>query len=228
MNYRFQMKTVHLLLIIGLVVFLLNWGCSTVISESPSTDSDISSISNASISTEMGTSTPNLVFANIKASFWWWNESAASGMDGDRPPPKTKYLELEKWEYDGEGLTTYPHEVDVTSELQNNSVTDFEGSVRIHISARFEDYETRSFEGSGLTCENRPWINERVLLYESVKIKSKSFKKSVVKDYDLTKLLNEKDDGRAICAMRFSTQVIDRSGKILNSKEKVVPVLLGD
>jgi hypothetical protein len=157
-----------------------------------------------------------------RMSFWWWNEADAIGMDGDNPPAKKRYIDLEKWEYgDGDGITTYPHEVDLVAEIANDSSSSFRAKVRFRAAARFEDYYAES------NCDESPWLDEdvvheqNVLLATGVKIVER-------KNYDITPFLNKRHGKMSICAFRFSVQVVDTSGSIVASKEKVVPVLLGD
>lgn len=66
----------------------------------PTKNSDItlSNISDAS-------TLPLLSIDYAKIYCWWWSESVVRrGFDGDNPPPKDQYIEVKKWEYDGDGL----------------------------------------------------------------------------------------------------------------------------
>ena len=174
-------------------------------------------------------STQGITASSPEASFWWWTEAVAkSGMDGDDPPAKTRYIALDRWVYDGEGITTSPHKVDLASSVVNNSNVDFKGKIKLQISARFEDYENAVYSDKGSSCEERPWVNERTVFERDINVQQKRAKKFERENYDLTKLLNEKYENGSICSMRIVVQVLDPSGSSLTSTEKIIPIQLGD
>lgn len=164
----------------------------------------------------------------MKVGFWWWEESVAAGMDGENPPKKTRYLDLERWEYDGEGLKTYPHNVDIAISVKNETAKPVDAKIELSLSARFEDYDRRSYTDQDNACKGRPWERERTVVEKQLRIDSNGVKLIEKQEYDLTKLLNEKVDGRSICAVRFRVEILDLQGNIRLKKEKIVPVLLGD
>ena len=168
---------------------------------------------------------------------WWWIDSdVQKGINADNPPFKKRYLEIEKWEYDGEGKKTYPKEVDFLSQISNESFTEFQGIIKFQLSARFEDYEKLYFRNQQDDSinfrednfEKLTWINEEVILEEKIIIEANRERTTERKAYDLTNLLNRKENGKPICALRFIVQVFDTAGNKITSKEKVMHILLGD
>ena len=211
-----------------ILLSVLGISCSTLGTKSSHATPEVGARQDRNILTISKTPDNPIRISDASIRFWWWEEADVAGMDGDRPPPKKRYIDLTRWEYDGEGIKTYPQEVDFVSQVANDATSDFQGLVRFRLSARFTDYETRVYEGPGLACEGLPWLNDRNVFEQKISISPKREKKVEKGNYDLSKLMNEKVGKNNICSFRFTVEVFDLLGNSLMSKEKVIPVLLGD
>lgn len=182
--------------------------------------------------------TPLIIVKDVKIFAWWWEESIArAGFDGDHPPPKTRYVEIAKWEYGGgDRITTSPHQIDVISRVANNSSDRFEGVVTFKLSLRFEDYERLysrdpvdgTIEFHNDVFDKVPWTDESVILDKKLTVAVGQEAKVEVKEYDITKMLNQRRDGNPICALRVVVQITDLSEENVAFGETVMHVLLGD
>ena|GEM_PF-5849516 len=164
---------------------------------------------------------------------WWWPESIVLDpkFNADYPPPKTKYVELTEWRYDGERLTTAPHTIDLVATALNPTNTTFKGRVKFRLYSRFEELiyisDSQTSPSDIKKCEDCPWIDELVLLDKDLVIESG--KESIIefKEYDLTQLLNKKKGNKALCAFSFVVEIANSSENVLQ-KERIIPVALGD
>jgi hypothetical protein len=182
------------------------------------------------------TDTQQVSLGSVKIFAHWWEEAVVRrGFDADNPPPKTRYAEIEEWRYDGEGITTYPHNLDFVSLLSNPSRDQFQGEVKIDVFARFSQYDrlytVNPKDGtSRLTeeFEKLPWTPIATLSRKSISIPAASEKKIELTNYDITNLLKQEVNGAPICGLRVLFTVFDRDGKPITLNEKVIPVVLGD
>lgn len=175
--------------------------------------------------------------SEVKMFAWWWDESTVQkGIDGDNPPPRSKYVEIVEWEYDGEGLTTYPHKIDFVSTFVNHSAIDTPRIVVITLSGRFENYDEivtlDSVNDSTIFLSEKfekiPWVDLAVIYRKKIDFKGDKEKRIEIKDHNIEYILNQEFQDKPICAIRVVAQLMDMSGNIVDSKEKIVRIKLGD
>lgn len=177
----------------------------------------------------------SLTIKDLKINGWWWPEHVVrEGFNGDNPPPKDQYIEIKKWQYDGDGLTTSPHQVDFLSTVVNNSRERFEGKLVFKVSFRFEDENlyTRDPKDGKIefhqdVFETLPWMDESSVLSRNVTVNGKEELSVNLKEFDITKILNKTRDGKSICALRLVAQITDESGRAVDSKETIMLVVMG-
>lgn len=238
MNYIYNKKTKNgILILLCLYASLAITSCSTHLQNAKEQSVERVENSENSSATKSETSViPLITVKDAKIYAWWWEESVArAGFDGDHPPPKTRYVEIVKWEYGGgDRITTSPHQVDFISIVANNSNERFEGVVTFKLSIRFDDerlYSRDPVDGTvefhNDVFEKIPWTDESVILDKKVIVEVGPETKLEVKEYDLTKFLNLIKGGNSICALRLVVQVTDLSGKNVASKETVMRVVMG-
>jgi len=157
---------------------------------------------------------PLVAVTDAKIFAWWWKESVArAGIDGDNPPPKTEYVELKEWRYDGEGLTTAPHEIDLVSAIRNNSRAEVEVSVRFYLSRQFDGIST--------------WTAKAAVFHETRTIRPQETVDLKVENFDISSILNEQQNGNAISGLRLVVEIADAKGNQLSKKETTAKIVMG-
>jgi len=218
-------------LVCGLLLFG-NSACATFLPQGGLSNTSIANSDRA-----LAPTSPKVFVRQVKTSFLWWDQSdAEQGIDTTDPPKKRRYEDLERWEYDGEGIKTSPHQVDFVATIENDSPTKFKGHLSFTLSARFADYEKlyrRSSSDDSVTFleaefEKLPWVKDSTVLEHSIEINAESTTEVSLTDYDLKALLNSTHESRPVCGVRLQVQIFDTDGKLLSSKAKVFPILLGD
>ena len=83
-------------------------------------------------------------------------QTCCDACDVDNPPPKENYIELRKWEYDGETIKPYPRFLDFETDVVNRSKRQFSGTIEFAVTSRYGDYEAINYD-STKQCEEYPW-----------------------------------------------------------------------
>lgn len=174
-----------------------------------------------------------VVVEKVQLFAWWWKRSTVERGFKSSHRPKDEYLEITKWEYDGEGYTTAPHALDFLSEVANRSTSSFEGTFRLTITSRYENYEELYFrdEDDNPTIDqsvfaNLPWRDREVVLDEHLNLQPGDVRVLTRKEYSIEGILNGKYLGKPLCAVRIVAEIVDRSDRTVSSKEVILPVLL--
>lgn len=178
----------------------------------------------------------NASIDDVAMRFWWWEEAdARSGIDTTNPPEKSRYLTLTKWEYDGVGIKTYPHNVDLVATVFNPTAAKYEGSLKFIISGRFEDYEvlysrnteTDEIEFNADHYHRLDWSKQSVAFEQNITLEPNESRSIKLENFDLTKLLNTKIGSKPLAGLRLEAILSDKSGKIAAKKETSATVLIG-
>lgn len=234
-NFQTSRKHIHLHLLLCLIFITALTSCVTFQSAKNQDEHVETNINEKDVF--VNSEDQQIKAKEAKIYAWWWDSSdVEKGIDGDNPPAKNNYIEIEKWQYDGEGIKTYPHEVDFVAKVANDSLKSFQGVVKFKISAKFEDYEklyyrdksNDSIKFNSDEFEKLSWTNKAKIFEEKITIETNQEKQLAKKDFNLKNLLNQKENGKPISALRFSVEIFDTLGNKLDEKEKIILVILGD
>ena len=168
---------------------------------------------------------------DIKFFTWWWSkEQIRAGIDADNAPDKTFYMQLNRWQLDGEWGVANPNKFDITFQISNPSNNATSLRVKAVVGFQIASYKLMyNEEERGGKLEDDfakiPWTKEEEIYSSTINISPKSQEEIVIKDFNLRKVLDSLKGDDWAWYMKTRIVIENMEGVEITSKEKELEIV---